>query len=377
MIGPIRTPAQQLVTVFGGTGFLGRHVVQALARRGYRVRVATRRPDRAFFLQPLGGVGQICAVQANLRDPASVARAVAGADHVVNLVGILQEGGRQTFDDLQANGPRLIAELRRADDQYRPCVGNRRQSPIAIRLRPLEGRGRGGGVPRPAGRCRDPAVIVVRVGRQLLQSLRRAGPAFAHPARSWAPIRACSRSSSAMSRKRSRGPSTARCRAGAFMKRAALKSAPWRRSSNSCSTQPSVGRFVLSLPNSLGRMMGSALGFLDKMTLGVLPDELVMTRDQAIMLETDNVVSEEAIAEGRTLAGNRYRADRARGHRAVLSHPLPPHRPVRPEAQFPARRMPALLTPDLEPAAPRRSMAPRHRPQALALDRRKCVSLLT
>ena len=68
MIAPIRTPSQQLVTVFGGTGFLGRHVVQALARRGYRIRVATRRPDRAFFLQPLGTVGQIYAVQANLRD---------------------------------------------------------------------------------------------------------------------------------------------------------------------------------------------------------------------------------------------------------------------------------------------------------------------
>src|ERR687890_462543 len=73
MIPALRTPAQQLVTVFGGSGFLGRYVVRALARRGYRVLVATRRPHLAGHLQPLGVVGQIHAVQANLRDPASVA----------------------------------------------------------------------------------------------------------------------------------------------------------------------------------------------------------------------------------------------------------------------------------------------------------------
>ena len=97
-------PSEQLVTVFGGSGFIGRHVVRALAKRGYRVRVAVRRPDLANFLQPLGNVGQIHAVQANLRYPDSVARAVKGADAVVNLVGILAEKGRQRFYAVQANG---------------------------------------------------------------------------------------------------------------------------------------------------------------------------------------------------------------------------------------------------------------------------------
>jgi NADH dehydrogenase len=100
----------ELVTVFGGSGFVGRHVVRALARRGYRVRVAVRRPERAFFLQPLGGVGQITAVPANVRDRASVARALAGADGVVNLVGILYESGKQRFDAVHAAGARVIAE---------------------------------------------------------------------------------------------------------------------------------------------------------------------------------------------------------------------------------------------------------------------------
>jgi uncharacterized protein YbjT (DUF2867 family) len=104
----------KLVTVFGGSGFVGRHVVRALAKRGYRVRVAVRRPDLAFHLQPLGGVGQIMAVQANLRFRWSVDRAVEGADHVVNLVGILFEGGGQSFDAVQGFGARAVAEAARA-----------------------------------------------------------------------------------------------------------------------------------------------------------------------------------------------------------------------------------------------------------------------
>ncbi|NBN64964.1 NAD-dependent epimerase/dehydratase family protein [Microvirga tunisiensis] len=103
----------KLVTVFGGSGFIGRHVVQALARRGYRIRAAVRRPDLAEHLQPLGGVGQIMPVQANLRYRWSVDRAVEGADAVVNLVGILAASGKQTFEAVQAFGPRAIAEAAR------------------------------------------------------------------------------------------------------------------------------------------------------------------------------------------------------------------------------------------------------------------------
>jgi len=103
----------KLVTVFGGSGFLGRHIVQALARRGYRVRAAVRRPDLATHLQPLGAPGQIMPVQANLRYRWSVDRAVIGADAVVNCVGILAPTGKQSFDAVQAFGPRAIAEAAR------------------------------------------------------------------------------------------------------------------------------------------------------------------------------------------------------------------------------------------------------------------------
>ncbi|WEX88413.1 complex I NDUFA9 subunit family protein [Sinorhizobium garamanticum] len=103
-----------LVTIFGGSGFVGRHVVRALAKRGYRIRVAVRRPDLAGHLQPLGNVGQISFVQANLRYRKSVDRAVEGADHVINCVGILFQSGRNTFDAVQDFGARAVAEAARA-----------------------------------------------------------------------------------------------------------------------------------------------------------------------------------------------------------------------------------------------------------------------
>ncbi len=102
-------PVDTLITVFGGSGFLGRHVVRALAKRGYRIRVAVRRPELAGHLQPLGRVGQIHAVQANLRYPASVEAAARDADVVINLVGILFERGRQRFDAVQAFGAEAVA----------------------------------------------------------------------------------------------------------------------------------------------------------------------------------------------------------------------------------------------------------------------------
>lgn len=103
-------PIDTLVTVFGGSGFLGRHVVRALAQRDYRLRVGVRRPELAGHLQPLGKVGQINPVQANIRYPASIEAAMRGAHVVVNLVGILSEGGAQRFNRVHAHGAHAIAE---------------------------------------------------------------------------------------------------------------------------------------------------------------------------------------------------------------------------------------------------------------------------
>ena len=100
----------KLVTIFGGSGFIGTQLVQALARRGYRIRVAVRRPDLAGHVRMFGFPGQIHPVQANLRFPQSVERAVDGADIVVNLVGILFERGGQRFDAVQVGGARTVAQ---------------------------------------------------------------------------------------------------------------------------------------------------------------------------------------------------------------------------------------------------------------------------
>jgi NADH dehydrogenase len=105
----IKSKAETLVTVFGGSGFLGRHVVRALANRGYRIRVAVRRPELCGYLRPMGRVGQIQAVQANLRYPDSVAAAVRDTDSVVNLVGILFERGNQRFDAVMTAGAEAVA----------------------------------------------------------------------------------------------------------------------------------------------------------------------------------------------------------------------------------------------------------------------------
>jgi len=104
---------QGLVTVFGGSGFVGGQVVRALARKGSRIRVAVRQPGRGYRLRMLGDVGQIEVVQANVRDAPSIARALEGAEACVNLVAVLHEAGRQTFEALHVEGARAVAAAAR------------------------------------------------------------------------------------------------------------------------------------------------------------------------------------------------------------------------------------------------------------------------
>lgn len=98
-----------IVTVFGGSGFVGRYVVQRLASDGWTIRVAVRHPARASFLKPLGDIGQITPLCVPLQDAGAVAAAVSGADAVVNLVGVLFEGGRQRFQAVHAEGAGTVA----------------------------------------------------------------------------------------------------------------------------------------------------------------------------------------------------------------------------------------------------------------------------
>ena len=101
--------SEKLVTIIGGSGFIGRHIVQALANRGYRIRVACRRPDLAGHVQPLGTPGQVMPVQANVRYPASLAAACDGATAVINLTGVLVSRGAQSFDAIHVFGAEASA----------------------------------------------------------------------------------------------------------------------------------------------------------------------------------------------------------------------------------------------------------------------------
>jgi len=101
----------KLVTIYGGSGFVGRYVARRMAKAGWRVRVAVRRPNEAIFVKPYGVVGQVEPVFCNIRDDASVRQALQGADAVVNCVGILAEAGKNRFDTVQAEGATRIARI--------------------------------------------------------------------------------------------------------------------------------------------------------------------------------------------------------------------------------------------------------------------------
>lgn len=105
------TQTSPIVTIVGGSGFVGRYIAQRMAKRGWRVRVACRRPNQALFVKPYGVVGQVEPIQCNIRDDASMRRLIQGADAVVNCVGVLWESGKNTFDATQADGAARVARI--------------------------------------------------------------------------------------------------------------------------------------------------------------------------------------------------------------------------------------------------------------------------
>lgn len=297
----LRPPSEQVVTVFGGTGFLGRHVVSALARRGYRIIMASRLPNRSFYL-PQGRVGQIYSVQANLRFPDSVAAAVAKADHVINLVGILKEGGRQSFEAVHAQAPQVIAEAAKpgttivhvsalgADPQSESAYARSKAAgeaallkarPDAIIIRPSLMFGPGDGLfTRFASLARALPVL------PLAGADTRFQPVYAGDVAA-AIVKAVDGAVPGGRIYEFGGPEIKTLRE---IVEYVLEATERKRA-------------IVPVSAGLGRIQGSVLGFLDKILLGLLPNELSMTRDQALMLEKDNVVSEDAIREGRTLQG--------------------------------------------------------------------------
>jgi NADH dehydrogenase len=290
------TSSAKLVTVFGGSGFVGRHVVQALARRGYRVRVAVRRPDLAGHLQPLGDVGQVTAVQANLRYRWSVDRALEGADAVVNAVGILYEAGRQGFDAVQALGPRAIGEAARAAGignlVHISAIGADAGSDVAY-LR-SKGLGEAGVLETvPGAVILRPSVIFGPEDDFFnkfagMAQLSPALPLIGGGGTKFQPVYV-GNVAEAVAVAIDGG-----ARPGTIYELGGPEVATFRQCLERMLAQIGRKRVLVPMPFGVAKIMGKVMGLLPKPLL---------TADQVRMLRSDTVVSQTAEAEGRTLAG--------------------------------------------------------------------------
>jgi NADH dehydrogenase len=289
------TETPKLVTIFGASGFIGRHLVRALAKRGYRIRAAVRRPDLAGHLQPLGNVGQIMPMQANLRYRWSVDRAVEGADHVVNLVGILNKSGRQTFSALHGFGARAVAEAARgagAGLTHLSAIGADRNSPSAYARSKAEGE-------RAVFETVKDAVVFrpsIVFGPEDHFFNRFAAMARYSP---FLPLIGGGETrfepvyvgdvAEAIARSVDGG-----LKGGTVYELGGPEVLTFRQCMEEMLRVIERKRLLVNMPWSIARMQASVLGLLPKPLL---------TTDQVIQLGIDNVVSEKAKKEGRTLEG--------------------------------------------------------------------------
>lgn len=294
----------QLVTVVGGSGFVGRHVVRALARAGYRIRVAVRRPDLAGHLQPLGGVGQIHAVQANVRYPRSLEAAVAGAHAVVNLVGILAPSGRQTFVAVQAEGVRAVAAAAQRAGVGRlvqmSAIGADETSPVQYARTKAEGErfALTSGVPAIVLR---PSVIFGPEDQffNRFAELARALPVLPLVGGDtrFQPVFVGDVAAAVVE------AVAGRARDGATYELGGPDVVTLRKVVEDILAITGRRRPIIDLPWPVARLQASVIETAAKLSLGLFPKDFVITRDQVELLRRDNVVSEEARADGRTLPG--------------------------------------------------------------------------
>jgi len=287
---------ETLVTVFGGSGFLGRNVVRALCKRDYRIRVAVRRPELAVHLQPAGKVGQIHAVQANLRHPASVEAAMRDSDVVVNLTGILTEGGAQTFDAVQAKGAGTVAKAAAA---------------IGARMVHVSAIGADANSPSGYGRSKAAGEQAVLAALPLAVILRPSllfGPEdqftnrFAALARMSPALPLIGGGVTRMQPAYVGDVATAvadavdgKAKAGATYELGGPEVLTMREIMEIILSITGRHRMLVSLPFGLARLQALFLQFA--------PGLLKLTPDQVAMLQSDNVVSDAAKAAGLTLEG--------------------------------------------------------------------------
>lgn len=292
----LRAAYPKTVTVFGGSGFLGRHVTRELAKRGYRVRAAVRRPDLAFHLQPLGDVGQITAIQANLRYKKSIERAVESADAVINLVGILAEGGKQTFESVQEYGSRAVAEACKANGVplvHVSAIGADPDSESAY------GRTKGRAEQRVLETLGDHAIIMrpsIVFGPEddffnqfaSMATLSPALPLIGGGTTRFQPVYV---GDVAQAIAKAVDGDLA---GGSTYELGGPEVMTFKECLQEVLKVIERKRLFVTIPWSIAKIQGAILG--------MLPGKL-LTKDQVIMLQSDNVVSEAAKSDGRTLEG--------------------------------------------------------------------------
>lgn len=294
----------RLAVVFGGGGFLGRYVVRALAQRGWRVRVACRRPHLTGHLQPLGRVGQIQAVQANLRYPESVAAAVKGADAVINLVGILSESGRQRFDAVHAFGARIVAQAARAAGV--PSLVHVSAIGADANSDALYARTKAAG--EEAVRAAFPDAVVVRPSIVFgpeddffnrfaaMARVMPALPLIGGGATRFQPVYAGD-VGEAIARLIESG------RRGETFELGGPETPTFRDLLAYILRETGRRRLLAPLPFPVANAIALGSEIMNAVTFGLMPSMLLITRDQVKMLRHDNVVSAAATAQGRTLQG--------------------------------------------------------------------------
>ena len=294
--------ADRLVTVFGGSGFVGRHVVRALAQAGWRVRVATRRPDLAFFLQPAGKVGQIHAVQANIRYPDSIAAAVREAYAVINLVGILSPSGKQTFDAIQHAGAEAVAKAAAtAGARYfvqMSAIGANGDATSAYAKTKAEG--------EAAVRQAFPSATILRPSVifgpeddffNRFAAMAQMMPALPLIGGGKTRLQPVYVGDVATAVARSLDQSAA----GKLYELGGPQIATMHEIMAYVLAVTGRKRLLVPLPFPLAKVIGFGSEITSALSLGLLPSVFQVTRDQIELLRQDNVVSAEAVAEHRAL----------------------------------------------------------------------------
>ena len=300
--------SNRLVTVFGGSGFVGRHVVRKLAQRGWRIRVACRRPDLAFHLQPIGKVGQIHAVQANLRYPASVAAAVHGAEAVINLVGVLAETGRQRFDAVHGFGASTVARAARTAGAASliqiSAIGADADAQSAYARSKAQG--------EEATRDAYPEATIIRPSIifgpedaffNRFAALARLSPVLPLIGGGQTKFQPVYVGDIAEAMARVLDGQAPAAPAGRIWELGGPEVLTFRQVLEFICVTISRKRLLAPVPFPLARAQALVSEIARAVSFGLYPDMLLMTRDQVTLLQSDNVVSDLAKAAGATLEG--------------------------------------------------------------------------